>query len=193
MITRFIESIEQLFLDFNVKRLFYIIFLLLLGFIGVWLYEGLSGHFYFSRLEHRIDLLEKAYRLQSGGIKSDPNLSPIYAEIIKDLQEQPTFSINLTKVSLSQNLWLFLSGVSLWFILALYYYSEVRNGNRTAVAGVYGALVFGIFCGVLNMALPMKQPMVNYGLLPFLLFGVTAGLLLLTAKLLRTKRKSSPR
>jgi hypothetical protein len=160
----FFASLEALFLQFNVKRLFYWFTLLAGAAIFLVFAERVSGFLFYWQLERRIDLATKLLALEVGGVQSHYQLSVVYKDLISSLQGYKNPSIDFPSFSapnvLLEDILKFLSGGFLGFLLAIWGYS---NREDRSYAAIYGGLIFGMIFGLIGVAIPTaSNPLVNY-------------------------------
>lgn len=148
-----------------------IIMLILVVIASLFIYEQLTGHFYFERLEKEVALLNELQSLSANGITSNPDLLPAYKSVISELNSYesqrftfPRFSsINFNDPTIW---WKALSGAALWIILLIFFVlSQIQtkkfSGSTFGTAAIFLVFVFAL--GGIGLLIPtIFSPWVNY-------------------------------
>jgi len=95
MLENFIKSIENSFLNFNIRRLFYILFVVSIIISGLIIFDSITKYSVLSKNEKKLELLEKLVTLKEKGINRYPELDSIYSSTIVELNsisKEDTFS-----------------------------------------------------------------------------------------------------
>lgn len=185
------SSLESLFLQFNVKRLFYWLTLIAV-LVGVLLVgERLTGFIYFWQIDRKIKLTSELLNLYNNGIQGNQELNLIYEDLVTSIRnyKPSSISISLPSAQLTslESIFKFISGGFLGFMVALSGYSDRKDPQKTGwKSTVYGGLFFGIVFALIGVVIPtIANPWVNYVSYPIVEIIVILGL----SKLL-TRRKT---
>jgi hypothetical protein len=85
MFSQLIKSIEDSFLNFNLRRFLFLGFIFITC-VFVWLsYDSITHHSMFSRLEKKTTLLQQLAKLDSIGLHKDERLQKVYDSILSEL------------------------------------------------------------------------------------------------------------
>jgi len=90
MLDTLVSSVENTFVQFSIRRLMYITFLLVVVLGGAYVFDRETGYSSQRRLDARLSALERLNTLESRGIRNSPTLAPLYAATIALIQDQPT-------------------------------------------------------------------------------------------------------
>ncbi len=143
-----------------------------------------SNFFYFTRMEKRIDILEKVMALDKDVINSNQAYINEYQSILQEIEQQRERSLNslVNKFVYNVNYFLemgkgegnrivkFLTG-ALWFIVATVYIpfmNRFKKKSDKAIAFVLMAVISAIVGGVFSIIPVIISPMVNYIGIPLL-------------------------
>jgi hypothetical protein len=143
----------------------------------MWFAESQTNFLYFWYLHNRVSILKDLNELAQAGITQNPELAPLYEEMVTELAERRYLSVRGTILVIVSNLsdalssiafWKFLSG-GLWgFVFMLAGIVGWAGSGRDKRNVILGALVFGLFMGVIGIILPFHSPLVNFILFPVL-------------------------
>jgi len=95
MIDTLIKSIEDTFVQFTFRRLLYVLFLLALVCGALYVFDQSTGYTFYSRLDKRIEALEKLQAIESRGFRQSSDLDSIYQSIIVELRDHPPSPLRL--------------------------------------------------------------------------------------------------
>ena len=159
---------------------------LVFGFMG---YEKLTGHFYLSKLEKKVELLGDLQLLATAGIEDDKELFPIYKTIVGELSSfdiSQQYLTNLPRINFGDPVTVgkAISGASLWLLLvAVGIPTEVKKDGKltglTIGLGIFLLLIGALFAWLGSIIPTLIRPWVNYILFPSVQGGI---LYLLTRK-----------
>ncbi|MEX2161251.1 MAG: hypothetical protein WD751_04975 [Anaerolineales bacterium] len=161
------SSLEALFLQFNVRRLFYWITLILIVAVLLVVGERLTGFIYFWQVERKIDIVSSLLSLNSNGIRNDPQLASIYEDLINSVKNYVPASFSFefagAQGSSLETLVKFLGGSLLGVLVALSGYSDRNDPRKTQWRStLFGGLFFGLVFGFVGIVIPTyTNPWVN--------------------------------
>lgn len=152
-------SLEALFLQFNYRRLFFWLFIIIFS-ISVFLsIEKTTGYFFFLKMERKITLLTKLNDLSDSGINAKPDLVPIFDKLVSELNSYKvgnSYPINITISSDSMVLaGKFIAGSLIGFVLSMLELIKIwqhRDEGRTFVATTF---VLGVLLGFIGSLIPV--------------------------------------
>lgn len=170
-------------------RWFAVVLSLSLLFGGIWGYERLTGHFYLSRLERKITLLEDLQSVANAAIENHPELQQIYTNTVEELDSfdvsQPFFP-NLPSINLGDTTAIgkAISGAFFWIIVLVFgVLSETKKAGKLTGMVIFLGIVIGLiallFAWIGTLIPTVLNPWVNYIGFPLIQFGI---LLLITRK-----------
>jgi hypothetical protein len=169
----FVSLFENLKLP--AKWLVTIVTLILLA-TGFWGYERLSGHFYLSKLETKINLLRELQEITVIGFDSHPELEYIYNSSVDDLKNFQVTAPILQGAQTnhrSNNAGKFISGAIIWcFFLTYAVISELKKNHKlsgSTIMAIISIIVIGVFLGWVATLIPtIVSPWINYLLFPII-------------------------
>ena len=175
----FLTSLEDLFLKFNVRRLLYWLFVISFIFIVLVFSERLTNYLYFWRIEKRITLLKELYSLDQSGIAKNDQLSPVYNDLVGELNSYKAYHPSININFRADQLWRFISGASVGLIglaISIIRIYETRKHHdyeefptRGFLIGIILTSIWAIMFGIVGLLLPtIYSPWVNYIAFPIL-------------------------
>ncbi len=149
-----VKSIESTFVQFSVRRMLYLAFLVLITGGGLLSFDRATGYTSFRRLDARITALERLRSLESAGIRQSASLTPVYDSLVarlRGLDEREPTSILLWSIEPPVK---FLAATCL--PLSFVAWGVVQMIRRTPGAGsmVGGALITVLVLGVAAILVP---------------------------------------
>ena len=147
-----------------------VLILLVLVVIG---YENFTGHFFYTRLGRRIELLQELQNLDNAGIDKSPELSPIYHSLVTQLSHDgynygilPTFTSIITPRG-PYIVGKAISGASFWllaFVIGFVLTIKASGPPKgTVLVGLVGVLIIaGILAWIGALIPTIITPWVNY-------------------------------
>lgn len=167
-------------------KLFTVVVIIIVIFIGFILWDSATGDFTLRATEKKITLLSNLYRLEQDGITNSPELSPLYQEMVQEVQGYRPALSTLSANNVSPNLVQFLGGVFVWFAMAVMILLTNSTTNKGATFIV--AIVVGAVFGFLGTLIPDSQDtLTNFIIGIMVQFGIV-GLFLLWQKVSSWKR-----
>jgi hypothetical protein len=149
-----------------------IIFSIVLIIMGIWGYEKITGQFYLSKLEKKVQLLKELQAIADAGVQNNPELFPIYEKTVNEISKYDvrelsfsTFiSINMGEPSVLGKA---ISGAIIWIIVLLIGVStEIQKaGKITGMAIAVGFVVLivaALFAWIGTLIPTIYNPWVNY-------------------------------
>lgn len=138
-----------------------------------------ANYFYYSRVEKRIDILDKVTEIDKAEIQDNIILKEEYNSILNEISKQKDGSLGSVFVTKSSNVvkkYKFLSGALLsWVVAVICLFVKMEKWWYK----LFGLLIFGLIgggIGYISMILPtVISPMCNYIIMPILqciLFGM---------------------
>jgi hypothetical protein len=161
--TTILSSLESLFLQFNLRRLLFWVFIAVIAlfiFSGI---EGLTGITYFMRVQGKLSVLSTLNTLSKDGIESNPKLEPIYNQLVNDISEYDINRNSLAKlfpnlstitIQIPVEIWKFISS-GIWGFLVAISGLFVRKTNPGGWRSMFiGGLAMGIVLGIIGILIP---------------------------------------
>jgi hypothetical protein len=183
---KILASLESLFLEFNLRRLLFWLFMIGLLAFGLYAYERTTGYVYFARLAKRMALLRDLNALAQGGAATNPELKPIYTKLVAELNSytfQPLSIKELPalKASNFEKLVKFTGGALLGIAMLFAGLSERKKKVPRWESLVGGATAVAIIGGTIGLIIPtIYSPWLNAAVYPVLqvalIFGVAGTL-----------------
>ncbi|RHX83555.1 hypothetical protein [Leptospira stimsonii] len=175
-ISQLFQSIRDLFPEIRLRHFAYtVIFLFLMCVAGLFIFESVSGYFYFNRVENRVNNIKVLSSIDSNRINSDPELNKLYQQTITELQTYQIRSISSipfeiqSSIFSDQDLWSnilkFITGASLWIIILMIALFSEDQENRIAMV-TFIAFIGALF-GYIGIQITSISPWVNYIGYPF--------------------------
>jgi hypothetical protein len=151
-----LSSLESLFLQFNLRRLIFWLFILVLALV----FESQTNLLFYQGLNQRVSLIRELNELRTAGVESDPKLAVSYRSAVDDLASKGTgatsFALPLplnSQVSLElDGFWKFVSAGLLGILMVVYGISQKitdKNGWLSSIAVGVGVLAVLGLVGVL--------------------------------------------
>ena len=184
-----VDIIKELLagLDQRRKR-FAVIGIALLALILLFSIDYWTGWNYYRNLEKKVALLETLHTLSADGITEDPDLYPIYQDIVEDLSQRPIPNVTISQPSLIQSIsfWKGISGALFWIIFAIAgFFGAFGKESKIASVTILGFIAF--LFGLLGSVIPtIIDPWINY--IGFPLLQIT---IILMFSLRAAKRKQA--
>ncbi|MCG3727392.1 hypothetical protein [Vibrio cincinnatiensis] len=175
------DFLEKLISDFSLKRLFTTLFMLLLLFLMVYLYESVTGYFEYQKVLRSLDLVEKTLEISEKLNQSDnPAMRTLYEHTLGRInafiapdEEKLLSSTNTMKVLFASLPWFLL-------ILALIFKNNVQYEKVSVVGGV---IFVAIPFVVIGYFLPtFEQSWINYFIYPWFSFFLVLVVIILRSK-----------
>jgi hypothetical protein len=154
MIDSLVRSVESAFVDFNIRRLLYLAFVLSILVGSVLLFDYATGYSHYARLDSRINALERLHELKSEGISEDLQL--IFEDAVRSLERNEHRPI-LQKFSISVNpepFLRFFSATAFYLLMMIGGIIQWFQGNPDWFKLLAGSLFFVVILGVVGIALP---------------------------------------
>lgn len=153
-----VSSIENAFLQFNLRRLFYLLFVVGVLVGGLYVFDSATDYSFYIRYDNRLSALERLQQIQYRGIPSE--LSPIYNDLVSTLhghdQKPIVFTFNYAPFLKVVTASLF------YWIMVLYGFVHRVKGEADWDSLVIGGFTFGAISTVLALAIPtLYNPWVN--------------------------------
>src|SRR5687768_14744441 len=89
MLDTLVQSIENIFVQFSLRRLLYIAFLLVVVLGGLFIFDRATGYSARKKLEMRLTALERLSVLETNGVAVSPSLGPLYTSTVVQLRDAP--------------------------------------------------------------------------------------------------------
>lgn len=165
-----VTGIKELASSFTLKKsilwIFIIIFLL---FLLLYTFEIFTGHFYFARINKKIDILTKIDKQIPQGSPLKREIYNQYKLLAKNISQYKvskrislpkTMAVKLTKKNI-QNILKFLTA---WIIpLLLIIFQTKRRSPKGKSDLIVGSIIIGIVCGGIAVLIPIiYNPWINY-------------------------------
>jgi len=113
-------------------------------------FELVTGILYYSSLERRIALLGELRQLSASGAATDPQLAPIYQDLVVELNTRPTFAI-FGSLSIGK----FLAGASLGlFVLFGEFWLMITAKDPDWKAGLFSGGFLALALGIVGALIP---------------------------------------
>ncbi|EIE03477.1 hypothetical protein [Leptospira licerasiae] len=175
-VSQLFQSIRDIFPEIRLRHFAYtFVFLFLLLIVGLFIFESISGYFYFNRVENRVNSLKELASIDINRLKADPELDKLYKQTVIELKIYQIRSISSIPFEIQsslfgdQNLWTqilkFITGGFLWFLILLVPLFNEEEKNRIGGVIVMGCI--GIIFGFIGILIPSISPWVNYIGYPF--------------------------
>ncbi len=168
MFESLLASVEKAFVEFNLRRAMYLIFLCVIGLGGLWVYNETTGYGPFSRIDHQISILERLQALEAKGIDKSTSLGGVFrgtvAELAKFQAQQPNADAYIVPASK------FFAGSCIPLLFVVYGLAQLLAGNRDGMGVLGGAAVCVILFGVPSVFLPVLWNSLKFTIL--LLLGL---------------------
>lgn len=167
---KFLTSLEDLFLNFNFRRLLYWLFIISFMVLVLVYGERMTNYLYFWRIEKRILLLKELQALDQSGIANNGQLSSIYNDLVAELATYKVYNPSFTLRFGSNQIWKFVTGTSVGLIMIIIGFAiNIHDGNMPPKKPVIGMAIWAIVFGIIGLVLPtIYSPWVNYLSLPLL-------------------------
>lgn len=155
-----LESLKELFDNFNRKNLFKVVSIFLLIGIALILAELITGFAFYRNMEKRIALIKELNTLSESNIDQNPELYPLYLDTINELEEYNPPSLQGTfttlkadhKPSLVETFFKYLlSGWMLLFYLPIGISQLLRADTKRARDNFLASMFGSLFCLVAYM------------------------------------------
>ena len=159
----------------NLKNPKLYITLLVLLFIILLLFPYIDANvFYYQRVNNRVEVLSKISELDTDRISNNEILQAEYHSILQEIEKQKDGSLGSvfkTNAGSSENLFKFISGGLLFWILAFVcIFIKTFKRLRDKVLGIILCVVAGVIIGFIASLLPtIINPFVNYIGFPILI------------------------
>jgi hypothetical protein len=141
------DALKDILGETRSGRITFLALIIVLPISGVVLWDILTGDFSLRRLEKRIHLLRDLHELENEGIANSV-MGEVHQNLVNELRDYGTLNVSLESiVPIGFNLFQFLGGFFLWFIVALVAIFSKDTKNRISIAAI--ALVVGIILSVL--------------------------------------------
>lgn len=184
-IASLLASLEALFTEFNLRRLFYWLSLPILAITGLIIWETFTDSFFLARMERRLSLLRELHSLAKDGITQNSELAPSYQEMARQLAEYKVRSFSLVHILNypdSEQFFKFITGGIWGLAVAVSALSDKGKGKEQWKSTLYGGLVFAAVLGFISTLIPtIYSPWVNYIGWPALQLLLILGLSKLTS------------
>lgn len=158
MFDTLVRSVEDAFIQFNLRRLFYLTFVLAVIVGGLYLFDNATDYSFFARFDKRLDALERLQEINSKGVPAE--LAPTYDQLVQALQQHKREPLNfafsyapLLKIA---------SASLLYWIFVIVGLIQKMKGVPDWDSLVIGAFIFGATASVLALLIPtIVDPSVN--------------------------------
>lgn len=172
-----LASLEALFLQFNIRRLFYWVFVAVFIIGGLYFGERVTGYVFQLRMQKQVTMLKDLHDLSKDGIAQNPELNSLYEKTVNELNSHQVGLPPLPQITFTRGILQFLIGGSIGILTIFYAYFR-RSKNQEWVNAMFGGIVYGALTGAFGVLIePYLNPWVYYLGYPtiqlvFLLFAV---------------------
>ena len=176
MVESIFTSVSNLFENFTIKRFLALCCAFAIIIFAVLLYEKYTNNFKLNRLQKSAEILKTLQDVNQNNIESNKELLVVYKNIEKELSElsDPSNPAHLNYSPENAGFKKFIAAFFPWLLSMLATYPQFKNKERTAVPGLIGIAIIGLFFGWVGYLLPIIfWPWFNLVIFPvghFLLF-----------------------
>lgn len=152
MLDTLVQSIENTFVQFSIRRLLYVAFLLAVTLGGLFTFDRTTGYSAQKKLEMRLSALERLSTLEAKGVQASSTLGPLYAATVAELRNAPTPAI-VWRFDV-EPLVKFIAAALIPLLFVIWGLLSMARGTAGAGSTFGGALVATIVMGVPAVFLP---------------------------------------
>ena len=149
------NSIERTFVNFNIRRLFFLVTILSVTIIGFYVFESYTRYGFYYRMDKKIELLTQLKKLKTEGIDNDPDLKKIYDSTVSALANQnsnPELFNEPFKFFTGELGTKILSALAVPFLMLFVGLLTIeKTESKSFVAGI---LIYGIICLTFGIIIP---------------------------------------
>lgn len=156
--------------------------ILLFAILGLWGYESLTGHLFYSQLEKKTALLKELQLIANDGIAQKPELYPIYLSAVAEVGKHETFNLsnfNIPSINIGDPVVMgkAISGASIWLLVLLVGLPpNIRKEGKltfVVVATTIAIVALGLFFAWIGTLIPtLLNPWINFIGFPLAQFAI---------------------
>jgi hypothetical protein len=152
MLDSLVSSIENAFIQFSFRRLLYILFLFVVILSAVFAFNEMTGYTLYSRINNKINALERLQALEEKNIGQSAELGPIYQSIVEELNQKPwqPLSLHITFDPAIK----FLAATLIPFIFVFVGLFKILRGDKDGSRTLGGALLVTLMLGLPAVLIP---------------------------------------
>jgi len=180
-----IRSVESTFVQFSFRRLLYFIFIVTVFLVGLYVANELTGYTVYIRLSRRLELISRLRELETQGVRSSGNLSPLYDQALEALRtdQGPRLKPNLPVRGSVK----FLSAALIPLIFMIASLPGLMKGDSEASSQFAGATVVGLLFGIAGLFAPTSRSLLATAITLFGAQLVVLGMLMVIYRRQRAK------
>ena len=150
MLDGLIGSVERTFVQFSVRRLFFLLFVMTVVVAGAYFVDIRTGYTSFLRLERTVESMERLHALEVAGIKESPELAPLYRQAVAQLTElKTTREVRGVQLSfITEPVIKFLAATCFILLFVLWGLVKLVRRDPEGVGLVMGASITALIFGV---------------------------------------------
>src|SRR5260221_10621156 len=154
MFDTLIRSVENMFVQFSIPRVLYVLFLITVAVVSLYIFDNKTGYTRYARIEREVSTIERLQALKEKNIDSTAELSDLYHSVVEELKEG---SPGIFKFTWSEPTVKFLAATLFPLIIAIV--GLVKALNREAKAGSIfgGALIITLALGIPAVLVPTLE------------------------------------
>ncbi len=191
MFDSLIKSVENSFIEFNLRRLIYLIFILAIGVGGLYGFNEVTGYGYFAKYEKKLNALQKLQEIEKAGLSA--SLKPIHEDLVKQLGDvdsssaigvpinRPSSTASLVDIAVKA-----VSASFVFWFLGIMGIAQKSQGSNQWQSLVVGGFVFAIAASLVAIIIPTF-----YSVWVNAVINVAVQILLIFAMINQSKKTSS--
>ena len=165
MFEHLIRSVENAFVEFNLRRVLYLMFIIGMLLVSLYVFDRSTGYSFYSRYEQKLSALEKLQEVQDKGLS--PDLTPIFNDLVNTLRYRSDKSLDFS-FTYAPVLKVLSASLFFWWMVVVGLLQRLQ-GVQDWNSLVIGASAFGVIATALALLIPtFYSPWINAAIYAFL-------------------------